>query len=172
MTRIPEPLLPFLRWASRPGNFIALVIAGVFTSCGVDAMSRASYDESVRYCRSNPDAPKCAAYASDVKKLEVAERREAYLQRQEETSKVRRWFAGDGARYSCEKHLKEQLRDPDSYQSTDEWQEVPGNQGEKVLLWQFRARNGFGGYNLSTGSCVVTTANGGTVKAEILDFVK
>ena len=55
---------------------------------------------------------------------------------------------------NCDKAIKNQLRDPDSYQRI-ETQIVDVKNGEGwVAETQFRARNGFNGYQASTAQCL------------------
>ena len=77
------------------------------------------------------------------------------------------WFES-GSDISCENHLKEQLRDPNSYERDGEFT-TPTNDGKKrIITWKFRSKNGFGGYAPAIGMCLVTKENGGTVKATVL----
>ena len=80
---------------------------------------------------------------------------------------VNEWFNG-GSEYSCESNLKEQLRDPNSYERDGDFT-TPSNDGKKrIITWKFRAKNGFGGYTPGIGMCLITKENGGTVKATTL----
>lgn len=77
------------------------------------------------------------------------------------------WF-NSSSDISCENHLKEQLRDPSSYERDGEFTS-PSNDGNKrIVTWNFRSKNGFGGYNPAIGMCLVTKEDGGTVKATVL----
>lgn len=77
------------------------------------------------------------------------------------------WFES-GSDIACENHLKEQLRDPSSYERNGDFT-APSNDGNKrIITWKFRSKNGFGGYNSGIGMCLITKANGGTVKATVL----
>ena len=77
------------------------------------------------------------------------------------------WFES-GSDISCENHLKEQLRDPNSYERDGEFT-TPTNDGKKrIITWKFRSKNGFGGYAPAIGMCLITKENGGTVKATVL----
>lgn len=44
--------------------------------------------------------------------------------------------------------IKEHLRDPDSYEFIDMREEASSTQGEKLFVVTYRAKNGFGGYNV------------------------
>lgn len=56
--------------------------------------------------------------------------------------------AWDGSVLQVERYLKNNLRDPDSYQSI-EWSKVIKNDnGTFVVRHKYRAKNGFGGYNI------------------------
>jgi Na+-translocating ferredoxin:NAD+ oxidoreductase RnfG subunit len=77
------------------------------------------------------------------------------------------WFE-NGSDISCESHLKEQLRDPNSYERDGDFT-TPTNDGKKrIITWKFRSKNGFGGYTPAIGMCLITKENGGTVKATVL----
>jgi Na+-translocating ferredoxin:NAD+ oxidoreductase RnfG subunit len=77
------------------------------------------------------------------------------------------WFES-GSDISCENNLKEQLRDPNSYERDGDFT-TPSNDGKKrIITWKFRAKNGFGGYTPGIGMCLITKENGGTIKATTL----
>lgn len=64
------------------------------------------------------------------------------------------WY--NGLSYDlCEEHLKEQLRDPNSYERAGEIKVIKDNGMEKGIAWEFRARNGFGGMNAGEGVCLI-----------------
>lgn len=44
--------------------------------------------------------------------------------------------------------IKKRLRDPDSYQFVDMQEQETTKQGEKLFVITYRAKNGFGGYNV------------------------
>lgn len=44
--------------------------------------------------------------------------------------------------------IKKRLRDPDSYQFVDMQEQETSKQGEKLFVVTYRAKNGFGGYNV------------------------
>lgn len=87
---------------------------------------------------------------------------------QKEQKKVNDWFI-TGAQYSCEDDLKEKLRDPKSYERDEEFTTLEDSGNKKVITWEFRSKNGFGGYNNGVGICSVSKENGGTVKTEMID---
>ena len=59
------------------------------------------------------------------------------------------------------------MRDPDSYARNGDFT-FPTNDGnKKVVTWEFRSKNGFGGYTPGIGMCLVTKEKGGTVKATV-----
>ena len=88
------------------------------------------------------------------------------------------WIADGSAWASCEVALKNQLRDPDSYQQAREPFTLYGNaavelaasagitmpvmasdgkaDSQAVFIWRFRSRNGFGGMNVADAVCVVS----------------
>ena len=77
------------------------------------------------------------------------------------------WFES-GSNISCENNLKEKLRDPNSYSKNGDFNTITNGGAKKVITWQFRATNGFGGYNISTGMCNVSKDNGGTISTTIV----
>ena len=77
------------------------------------------------------------------------------------------WF-NSGSDISCEGHLKEQLRDPSSYERDGDFTTPSNNDKEKIVTWKFRSKNGFGGLTNGIGMCLVTKKDGGTVKATVL----
>lgn len=89
------------------------------------------------------------------------------VKKQTEAEKVNEWYK-DAFFYTCVRSLKEQLRDPDSYKDTGEYS-VSGDTGkEKVITWNFRSKNGFGGYNVASAICNVSKENGGTASASLV----
>ena len=60
------------------------------------------------------------------------------------------WYVS-GAYDLCEEHLKEQLRDPRSYERAGEIKVIQDN----GIAWEFRSRNGFGGMNAAQGICLI-----------------
>lgn len=77
------------------------------------------------------------------------------------------WFSS-GSDISCERQLKEQLRDPNSYERDGDFTTPTNNDKEKIVTWKFRSKNGFGGLTNGIGMCLVTKKDGGTVKATVL----
>ena len=77
------------------------------------------------------------------------------------------WFES-GSDISCEKNLKEQLRDPNSYERDVDFTTPTNDDKKRIVTWKFRSKNGFGGYTPAIGMCLVTKENGGTVKATVL----
>lgn len=82
--------------------------------------------------------------------------------------KVNEWY-DETSHFSCQRVLKERLRDPDSYKKDGDFNIVSDNGSEKVITWRFRAKNGFGGYNSSAGICNISKENGGTVNPSIVN---
>ena len=44
--------------------------------------------------------------------------------------------------------IKQRLRDPDSYEFVDMQEQETSKQGERLFIVTYRAKNGFGGYNV------------------------
>lgn len=70
--------------------------------------------------------------------------------------------------YTCIRSLKEQLREPESYKDNGEYSTTSDTGNQKTITWNFRAKNGFGGYNVSSAICNVSKENGGTASASIV----
>jgi len=77
------------------------------------------------------------------------------------------WFNG-GSEYSCQDHLKEQLRDPNSYEKDGDFVTSSNDGKKRIVIWKFRSKNGFGGMTPGVAMCLVTKAKGGTVKATVV----
>ena len=60
---------------------------------------------------------------------------------------------------TCERVLKKQLRDPDSYRANSDFLTTEDTGTQKKLTWEFRAKNGFGGYNNGVAVCNVFKEN-------------
>ena len=76
-------------------------------------------------------------------------------------TKIDEWF-DDYSLYDCEDNVKSRLRDPDSYKKIQMLIPTKVSDEEKILRWDFRAKNGFGGYNVSTAECIVKKEDGGS----------
>lgn len=84
-------------------------------------------------------------------------------------SRIDEWF--DGYSLSeCEENVKSRLRDPDSYKRIQMLLPTKVSNDEKILRWDFRARNGFGGYNLSTAECIVMKKGNGIISTNTKDL--
>ena len=98
---------------------------------------------------------------------QIAKMQEMKNEQQRKMVKVNDWYMNT-SKFSCEDKLKEQLRDPNSYERDGEFV-LSSNNGEvKIITWEFRSKNGFGGLTNEIGKCSVSKSNGGTVKATIL----
>jgi hypothetical protein len=87
---------------------------------------------------------------------------------QKAAREAQEWF-GSASHISCENHLKEQLRDPDSYERNGDFIGTPSKDGKtRMITWDFRSKNGFGGYTPATAMCLISKENGGTVEATVL----
>ena len=60
---------------------------------------------------------------------------------------------------TCERVLKKQLRDPDSYRANSDFVVSADTGIQKTITWEFRAKNGFGGYDFGYAECVVLKKN-------------
>jgi hypothetical protein len=112
------------------------------------------------------------AEAAKAKEIESQRRlaqweAEKQAKRAEEARKVDNWYANE-SQYSCEMDLEEKLRDPGSYKRDGQFITTDDDGSKKVIAWKFRAKNGFGGFNVGTALCSVSKENGGTVKTETI----
>jgi hypothetical protein len=60
------------------------------------------------------------------------------------------------------------LRDPNSYERNGDVVLSSNNGKEKIITWEFRSKNGFGGYLVASGKCSITKQKGRTIKATVL----
>jgi hypothetical protein len=74
---------------------------------------------------------------------------------QEEKRKFLEWANGVNPLVGCKTELKNQLRDPGSYQ--DDWAQPKPiiDESKKTVsyVWSFRSKNGFGGYMSAAAAC-------------------
>lgn len=77
-------------------------------------------------------------------------------------SKVDEWF-DDYSLSDCEENVKSKLRDPDSYEKIQMLLPTRVNDKKKILRWDFRAKNGFSGYNVLTAECIVKKQGNGSI---------
>jgi hypothetical protein len=112
------------------------------------------------------------AEAAKAKEIESQRRlaqweAEKQAKRAEEARKVDNWYANE-SQYSCEMDLEEKLRDPGSYKRDGDFITTDDDGSKKVIAWKFRAKNGFGGFNVGAALCSVSKENGGTVRTETI----
>lgn len=84
-------------------------------------------------------------------------------------SRLDEWF-DDYSLYACEDNVKSRLRDPDSYEKIQMLLPTNVSEGEKILRWDFRAKNGFGGYNVSSAECIVKKEGNGSISTSIKEL--
>jgi hypothetical protein len=77
-------------------------------------------------------------------------------------SKVDSWF-DDYSLSDCEENVKSKLREPDSYEKIQMLLPTRVSDKEKILRWNFRAKNGFSGYNVLTAECIVKKERNGSI---------
>ena len=80
--------------------------------------------------------------------------------KQEQKEKANEWY-NETSSYSCERSLKEDLRNPSSYERSGDFITTSDNGNKKVVVWKFRAENGFGGMNVAGAMCSISRENGG-----------
>jgi len=93
-----------------------------------------------------------------TKTLETAKTPEQKKQEQKEQSD--RWY-NETSTFTCERSLREDLRNPSSYERSGDFLTTSDNGNEKVIIWKFRAENGFGGTNVAAAICSISKKNGG-----------
>lgn len=102
-------------------------------------------------------------FSSIQSALETPEQKAA-----KQTQELNRWF-GSASHIDCEYHLKEQLRDPNSYQKGGNFITPPSKDGKtRLITWKFRSKNGFGGYTAATAMCLISKEDGGKVVASVI----
>jgi len=84
-------------------------------------------------------------------------------------SRLDEWF-DDYSLSDCEDNVKSRLRDPDSYKRVQLLLPTKVSDEEKIHRWDFRAKNGFGGYNLSTAECIVKKEGNGSISTTIKEL--
>lgn len=150
--------------AAASWGLVAVIIGGALYSCAATI-----HQQKVAYCSINKSKDECKGYLDEVNKQEQEAKKLEIAAAEQRKQELEGWLNGSGAEYSCEEALKNQLRDPDSYEREGEFtRDTPTDGYGKTLIWKFRAKNGFGGYNVSIGMCKVTPDNGGSVEASIL----
>ena len=80
--------------------------------------------------------------------------------KQEQKQELNEWY-NEISPYSCERSLKEELRNPNSYERSGDFITTSDNGNKKVVIWKFRAENGFGGMNVAGAMCSIYKKNGG-----------
>lgn len=74
------------------------------------------------------------------------------------------------SRFSCERELKNDLREPNSYERMSDFiTTIPNKPNTKIVSWKFRAKNGFGGYTVGAGVCTISREDGGTFDVRIVN---
>ena len=86
------------------------------------------------------------------------------MERERNQAKIQN-SAWDNSVYQVEKYLKQNLKDPDSYESI-EWSSVVEKDGNYQVRHKYRARNSFGGYVIE--NCIFILNKEG----EVIDVVK
>jgi len=81
-------------------------------------------------------------------------------QKQEKLEQQNKWY-DQISPISCERSLKDDLRNPDSYKRSSDFITTRDNGKEKEVQWKFRAENGFGGMNIGIATCSIEKRNGG-----------
>ena len=100
----------------------------------------------------------CAFIGSITTSVENAKTPEQ--KKQEQKEKANEWY-NEISSYSCERSLKEDLRNPSSYERSGDFITTSDNGNKKVVIWKFRAENGFGGMNVGGAMCSISKENGG-----------
>ena len=80
--------------------------------------------------------------------------------KQEQELQSNRWY-NETSSASCERSFKEDLRNPKTYERIGNFITTSDNGNEKVVIWKFRAENGFGGMNVAAAECSIQKKNGG-----------
>ena len=102
-----------------------------------------------------------------AKKEAAAKQREIELAQKKEDDKRKGFHClsgWDGTHRGVESYVKERLRDPDSYQHK-ETRITPVKNGKHMLVMEYRAKNGFGGYAFGG---IIATIDNQSCKATII----
>lgn len=152
--------------AAASWGLVVVMIGGAFYSC-----SATYHQQQVAFCSAteNKNKNECKGYLDEVIKRERADKELEVAAAAQRKKDLENWVNSSGAEYSCEEALKQKLRDPNSYERAGEFvRDTPADGYGKTLMWKFRAKNGYGGYNVSIGMCKATPDNGGSVEASII----
>jgi hypothetical protein len=159
-----------LEWvAKNPFLFLSwlLVVAVVFV--GFYSYQLTERAQRVAYCSANKGKSECKDLLAEIQKNELEQKKLEESAAAERRKELENWVSSSGAEYYCEEALKQRLRDPNSYEREGGFtKDTPTDGYGKTLIWKFRAKNGFGGYNVSIGMCKATPDNGGSVEASII----
>lgn len=150
--------------AAASWGLVVAMVAGAFYSCAAT-----DHQQKLAYCSTNKYKEECKGLLTEINKREKEEKELEVAAAKQRQQELKGWMNGSGAESSCEEALKQRLRDPNSYERAGEFvRDTPADGYGKTLIWKYRAKNGFGGYNISVGMCKVTPDNGGSVEASIL----
>ncbi|MFZ9753847.1 MAG: hypothetical protein ACO3B3_09885 [Cyanobium sp.] len=145
------------------GLIVAIVLTAVYL------FQVTERQQKVAYCSENKTDKECKQYLPEIYKQEQEQKRLEISAIEQRKVELQEWLTGAGAESSCEEALKLKLRDPDSYERDGEFvRDTPADGNGKTIMWKFRAKNGFGGYNVSIGMCKATVENGGSVQASVV----
>lgn len=163
----------FVGWVQqRPAAAASWGLIFVIVVIGFYACAATNHEQKLAYCSMNKEnkmKAECKGYLDEINRKEKEEQKLAAAAAAQKQQELEGWLNGSGAEYSCEEALKQRLRDPSSYERAGEFvRDTPTDGYGKTLMWKFRAKNGFGGYNVSIGMCKATTDNGGSVEASII----
>lgn len=133
----------------------SLLILGISIS-RVCVAGNKDYENSSGLCAGN------GRKEDDKRKKEYEQQKlnEERKTKEEKNKKLNEWY-NEISSYSCERTLKENLRNPNSYERDGDFITTSDDGNKKVVIWKFRAENGFGGMNISAAMCNIFKSNGG-----------
>ena len=113
--------------------------------------------ERVMQKQKEAERAKILARMQERERKELAEKEKIQAANQEKYRlKLLTWAKSSSPWVGCVIQLKRQLRDPDSY--TDDWARPEPMIKDSTIsfVWQFRSKNGFGGYEGALAVCETT----------------
>lgn len=150
---------PGKRWLSFPIIIAGFVGTGVFGSMSMEREAKDEGFENTAAYHADRDAKKAAEDAEE----KAAEAAKLAKEREFGHHCLSGW---DGVHPDFERQVVEQLRDPDSYE-TIETRTTKTKDGKNGIIMRYRARNGFGGMNMTEAVGVI---DNDTCKATVISF--
>lgn len=150
-----HPILRFLKWiAIVIAALVALVLGlAIYTVITASPEQKARW-EAERVAREKEEALEEAAEA-EREARELAARQRAEAEEAEKEAQIKCLSRYDGAVRSFASAVKNELREPDSFEHIQSLPMLVEPNGTQRVRMSFRARNGFGGMNVEIAEAVI-----------------